>query len=63
MAFLRRAFAALPVQLQRPIVRVMKRRRQDTRLQSVATLTQQALGDLRPLRTIHDPALPPGSCS
>lgn len=59
MAFLRRAFAALPVQLQRPIVRVMKRRRQDTRLQSVATLTQQALGDLRPLRTIHDPALPP----
>lgn len=59
MASFRRLFARLPVQIQRPIVQVIKRRKRDQRLHSVAALTGRALNDLRPLRTIDNPTLSP----
>lgn len=59
MALFRRFFARLPVRLQRPVVRAIKRRRQNSRPQSVTAITEHALGDLRPLRVVDTPALPP----
>lgn len=55
MSILRRAFARLPVAVQRPVVAALHRRRRDTQPQTVDALTASALGNLRPLRIVKRP--------